>query len=347
MKILYLLESAELCGGVRIVFAQARALRQQGCHVRIKALRGDHRWYPHEVDVDYVSDLAADGVRMGEDPDVVIATFWKTVSAAATFRRSLVLHLCQGYEGDIPEYSDLRPQIEEIYALPIPKLTIGSWLTKRLEGLFGKGAFPIFEIGQIVDLEIYHPLPVWKRAIMHLGSRRVRVLIMGIYESSVKAIRVALEAVKILRAEGFDIHLTRVSALNLSREESELVHIDEYMTNVPPRRLTEIYQRSDIFCAPSLSYEGFGLPFAEALACGVPSIATKIPSHLSLDSHHDYACFVPEKDPAAIAAAARKIIGSRRLRRHLRKRGHEVIVKNFRRAAVAERLMSVFQRTRQ
>jgi glycosyltransferase involved in cell wall biosynthesis len=347
MKILYLLESAELCGGVRIVFDQARALRRAGHHVEIRALGGDHQWYPHEVEIDYVSSLAAGGLSPGEEPDVVVATFWKTVTAATTFHRSLVFHLCQGYEGDIPEYSDLRPQIEKIYTLPIPKLTIGPWITKRLEELFGEGTFPIFEIGQIVDVEIFRPLPAWKRAVMHIGSRRVRVLIMGIYESSVKAVRDALEAVKILRKNGFDIHLTRVSPWNLSREESELIHIDEYMTSIPPGRLAGIYQRSDIFCTPSLSYEGFGLPFAEALACGVPSIATQIPSHLSLDPLHDYACFVPEKDPAAIAAAAEKLIGSRRLQKHLRKRGHEVIVRNFRRETVADRLTSVFQRTRQ
>jgi len=346
MRIWYLLESADLSGGVRIVFDQARALKRLGHSVAIKALTGDHRWYPHSVEIEYVSDLAARHLCSGEEPDVVVATFWTTVKAATTFHSS-AFHLCQGYEGDIPEYSGLRSKIEETYAFPIPKLTIGPWLTGRLQELFGVRRFPIFEIGQIVDVEVFRPLPAWEKAMQAIVPRKVRILIVGIYESSVKAIRDSLEAVRVLRAKGFDIHLIRVSPWALSKEERELIHIDEYHENIPPGSLALIYRGSDIFCTSSLKYEGFGLPFAEALACGVPSIATRIPSHLSFDPLHDYACFVPEKNPAAIADAADRIIRDRRLRRYLRKRGPEVIGRNFRPESVADKLTSIFRGDRQ
>lgn len=57
LKICYLLESTNLSGGVRVVFDQTRVLRERGHEVKVRALFGDHMWYPYSVDVDYVSDL--------------------------------------------------------------------------------------------------------------------------------------------------------------------------------------------------------------------------------------------------------------------------------------------------
>ncbi len=41
----------------------------------------------------------------------------------------------------------------------------------------------------------------------------------------------------------------------------------------PVERLVELYQKASIFCLPS-SHENFGVPYAEALACGTPIVTT-------------------------------------------------------------------------
>jgi glycosyltransferase involved in cell wall biosynthesis len=340
MKICYLLESAELCGGVKVVFDQAKALTKQGHDVRIRALRGDHTWYPYNVRVDYVTRFTDS--RAGWKPDVVIATFWTTVQPALQLDAALTFHFCQGYEGDIAEYAPIRSDIDSTYAMPVPKITVGPWLARKLKQRFGEEKFRAFSIGQIVDLDLFIPAHRWTKWIRRPMPKRVHILLVGLFESSVKGIRDGLASVSLLRKKGLEIYLTRVSTGYPSEEEHALTPIDEYHTNIFPRKMLEMYHRSDIFLAPSLAHEGFGLPFAEALACGVPSVATSIPSYLSFDSLRDYALFVPEHDPFAMAESAHKIIKDASVRRSLRRRGIEVVNRNFRSSIVAERLENIF-----
>jgi glycosyltransferase involved in cell wall biosynthesis len=340
MKICYLLESTELCGGVKVVFDQARALRKRGHDVYIKALRGEHTWYPHNIDIDYVQDFS--NTQSGHKPDVVIATFWTTVRPALQLDSPITFHFCQGYEGDIKEYAPIRSDIDATYAMPVPKITVGPWLAERLKQHFGEEKFRTFSIGQIVDLDLFTPARPWTKWIRKPMSKRVNILLVGLFESSVKAIRDGLASVSLLKKKGLEIYLIRVSTGTPSEEECALTTIDEYHSNIFPQRMVEMYHRSDIFLAPSLAHEGFGLPFAEALACGVPSVATSIPSYLSFDSLHDYALFVPEHDPFAMAESAQKIIEDSSVRRSLRRRGLEVVNRNFRSSIVAERLENIF-----
>ncbi|MDA8239742.1 MAG: glycosyltransferase family 4 protein [Nitrospiraceae bacterium] len=343
MNICYLLESTELCGGVRVVFDQARALEKKGHRVLIRSCRGDHRWYPHPVTVEYVSDLASPVSPQKTSPDVAIATFWTTVRAVMQLNASLKFHLCQGYEGDFQEYAPLRSEIEAVYRLPIPKITIGRWLSELLQQRFGKDSFKVFCVGQIVDIDIFRPISLWRRRLIRLkGGGEIKIIVVGLFECSFKGIPYALEAVSNIRQRGRDIYLIRVSPGAPSAGEAGITRIDEYHTHISPRDLVKIFHKSDLYLAPSLAQEGFGLPFAEALACGIPAVATAIPSYLGFDEKHDYACFVPEKNPLAMMEAAISVIDDRRLRARLGRRGPEVVHGKFRGEAVALNLESVF-----
>lgn len=70
-------------------------------------------------------------------------------------------------------------------------------------------------------------------------------------------------------------------------------------------RLVEVMQAAAVFVYPSL-YEGFGLPPAEALACGVPAVvadATSLPEVVG-----DAGLKVPAGDATALAAALRELL---------------------------------------
>jgi glycosyltransferase involved in cell wall biosynthesis len=342
LKICYLLETTELHGGVRIVFDQARALAARGHQVLVRACQGDHGWYPYPVDVQYVSDLRQPGD--GFNPEVVVGTFWTTVPSAMDLGARLVVHFCQGCEWEMPEYEALKADIESVYARPIPKITIGPWLNTRIWERFGRDNFPLESVGQVVDTNLYHPPLIEKiKSRLFPGVPR-RILVVGIHEAWVKGISIALEAVEMLRSDGFDLHLTRVSTLPLSTLEQERFHPDIYHHCLTPVQMAEVYQQADIFLAPSRSAEGFGLPFVEALATGLPAVATSIPSHLSMDNRTDYACFVPEGDSMAMADGLRQLLEDENRCLALSRRAVEVVQNQFQPDAVACRLEACFQR---
>ncbi len=341
MHICFLLESTELSGGVRVVFDQAYLLAQRGHKVTIRARSGNHHWYHHTIDIEYIDNLAQP-FSADTAPDVVIATFWTTAQAALQLHCPQAFHFCQGYEGDFPEYASLREQIEQAYRLPIPKLTVGDWLTARLQQIYGNSGFTVKTIGQIVDTALFTPPNfAYKHLLRKLLRRPAKILLIGLFESSVKGIPDALNAISLLRQQDVKLYVTRISNRSLSEKEKEITPIDCYLSKLSPQTMANLYRAHDFLIAPSHEAEGFGLPFAEALASGVPCVATAIPSHLSFDLAHDYAVFVPPSDPKAIAHAILTLLNNPDKQMYFRKRGPQLMQKLFASHAAAKRLEQV------
>jgi phosphatidylinositol alpha-mannosyltransferase len=57
--------------------------------------------------------------------------------------------------------------------------------------------------------------------------------------------------------------------------------------SVSEKKLIELYKKAWVFCLPS-SYEGFGVPYIEAMACGTPVVATPNPGALEVLDNGTY-----------------------------------------------------------
>jgi len=80
-----------------------------------------------------------------------------------------------------------------------------------------------------------------------------------------------------------------------------------FLGYVPDEQLPELYRSADLFVVPSVSGEGFGIVAAEALASGIPVVATDGGATGELVRHGSDGLIVPARDADALAAAITRL----------------------------------------
>ena len=111
---------------------------------------------------------------------------------------------------------------------------------------------------------------------------------------------------------------------------------------VSTESLRRFYTTSEIVVLPSL-YEGFGLPAAEAMACGTPVVATQTGALPEVVGRDGAGILVPPRDPQALAAAILKVLQDEAGRIKMGVVGRQRVENLFTWAKVAERTVEVYK----
>ena len=117
-------------------------------------------------------------------------------------------------------------------------------------------------------------------------------------------------------------------------------HRIEVTGRLEPERLREEYCRCTLLVQPSL-YEGFGLPAAEALACGAPVVATAVGAVPEVVTP-DCGILVPPRDPAALADAIQSLLDDPARRARMGAAGSERMSRHFSWTRCGERTAEVY-----
>jgi glycosyltransferase involved in cell wall biosynthesis len=141
------------------------------------------------------------------------------------------------------------------------------------------------------------------------GPRAPYLLAVGTLEPR-KNLPVLLEAFRLLRAEGRDLELRVAGRQGWSHSlpTGDLSPHVRLLGAVPDGDLPATYAGAACFVLPSL-YEGFGLPLAEAMAAGVPAVASDIPALREVGG--EAVRYADRHDPASFAAAIREALDDR------------------------------------
>ncbi len=141
------------------------------------------------------------------------------------------------------------------------------------------------------------------------GPRAPYLLAVGTLEPR-KNLPVLLEAFRELRADGRDLQLLLVGRQGWtdSLPLGDLAAHVRLAGAVPDAELPELYAGAACFVLPSL-YEGFGLSLAEAMAAGVPAVASDIPALREVGG--DTVRYAPPSSAHAFADAIRLTLDRR------------------------------------
>jgi glycosyltransferase involved in cell wall biosynthesis len=319
LAITYVFEQTTLFGGNKVPLHQANLMARRGHDVTVVSAGPPPDWYPVLGRfVEMPPPLATVAPAAIAAADVTVATFWTTIApvaaAVAAAGHGQAVHFCQGFEASYTHNQAEHPAILAAYARPLPGLAVAPHLANLLRRRFGR---PARVVPQPLE-------PFWSPAAgdRQAPGRPPRLLVASPFEIDWKGVATALAAVRQLRRDGFDCRLVRLSQWPQSDAERELLAADEYHHRLRPEAVARLLAGCDLLLAPSWEQEGFGLPALEAMACGVPVVASDV------SCYRDYAAgaatLVAWDDAAAFARAAGGLLTDAAAWRRARAAGLEI-----------------------
>ncbi len=158
-------------------------------------------------------------------------------------------------------------------------------------------------------------------------SRSPRLLFVGRFEPK-KGLKYLLQAIPLLKKEFPSILLLVVGAGVFGYSYKEYIE-DTVKDNVffcgvvNPKEIPSYYATCDIFCAPSVDCESFGIILLEAMATGKPVVASNIPGYREVISHGHDGFLVEPRSPKQIAEACLTILKDPNLRKRIAEAGRK------------------------
>jgi phosphatidylinositol alpha-mannosyltransferase len=189
-------------------------------------------------------------------------------------------------------YALLKPLVRRIGGRITHKVAVSEDARRTAYDGVG-GEFTILFNG--IDVDRFAKAKAWP-------SEGRTILFVGRHESR-KGLAVLLDARRLLPDDvtiwvaGSGPETERLKASTVDDERIQ------WIGRVSDEELAERLAGADIFCAPSLHGESFGVVLIEAMAAGTAIVASDLPGYRAVARPDEHALLVPPEDPAALAGA--------------------------------------------
>lgn len=258
---------------------------------------------------------------------------------------------------------DLRLELQHTTSL-YKRLTLRRWYAfTRMQTRVARRLDRVITVSQNSQADIHrdHEVPLERMHVVpvgvdpdRFGPRPVarvpgRLITTASADVAMKGLAYLLDALAKLRTERDDLHLVvigRKKPGGASARKIAALGLEgavEFVTGVTEERIVELYAEAELAVVPSL-YEGFSLPAIEAMACGVPLVATTggaLPEVVGEDNHT--ALLVPPGDADALAARIRQALDDPELRARVGAAGRQRVIDQWSWRRTAERTVEQYR----
>jgi len=182
--------------------------------------------------------------------------------------------------------------------------------------------FPLQVIPNGIDISTFHP---GQTPIRHLRDDRVNILFVGRFEER-KGLTHLLQAYHRLRKRHVDARLLIIGSGPKQREYQRFVGLRQirdvmFLGRVSDDAKARYFASADIFCAPATGQESFGIVLLEAMAAGVPIVASDIHGYKNVVQRGIQGLLVEPKNHRALAAALYRLSNDEELRHRMGEEG--------------------------
>jgi glycosyltransferase involved in cell wall biosynthesis len=285
--------------------------------------------------------------RSAEGRDVV--HIHSALAPAVTVVRAMVLALAgrargcavivHAHGGNIQTWltSPWRRFLMRVAMLPAHRV-VAVW-TAGLEAL--RHVLPEERLG-LID----NGVPVHRYAEPRTGRALPRVLYVGLLTPR-KGVVDLLAASKLLRERGVAHELCLLGGTpdeGPAAEAEVRAALDEstrLLGTRPPEEMPEAFADADVFCLPSW-WEAMPLSVLEAMAAGLPVVATDVGDVARAVADAVTGHVVPPRDPEALADALERLLTDPELRRRMGAAGRARVTEKFSSEVTAEEVSSLY-----
>ncbi len=327
-------------GGFKVVYEYANRLQDRGHRVRVVHPRNGeqqkgttqfvkghlwkykqqlkHRplvqWFnvrPH-VDLLLVPDLREQFIP---DAEVIIATAFDTAFPVDSYgvKKGRKFYLVQHYENWLgPEET-----VKATWRLPLHKIVISRWLY-RLADEFGEIERTTYIPNGLDFSHFKITRPILERRIPRIG--------MLAHPNEIKGTQDGLEALKLAKEKIPALEAVLFGTTKRSDVIPVWARWIEYFHCPSPGQLLELYNSCQVFLHPS-RFEGWGLPAAEAMACGCGLVSAANEGVYEFAVDGENALLAPIRQPELLAQRLIELLVNEDLRVRLAEAGHRGIQK--------------------
>lgn len=234
-------------------------------------------------------------------------------------------------------YSFLRMQIKVARKLD-PIIVVSESTRRDVERDFGIPYDSMHVVHHGINHVQFQPMP-------HIARKTNRLIACASADVPLKGLIYLIRAYAELLKTRPDLELMVIGKLREGQTDRELTALGikdrvQFVSGVSDKKLTELYAEATIAVSPSV-YEGFGFPAGEAMACGMPVIATdggSLPEVVG-----DAGVIVPHSNPPALARAIAELLDDPARRDRLGATARTRILKHFKWERAAREVVEIYR----